>query len=157
MNKIYVQHWIELPKDIREHLMKALGIPKTGIAEIRDQTLISDGITNTDLQLLTPEKLSEYVGSVDTLPRLWDLTIAKARYELNPPTIEMGVGLITQDQVKILNTPLGTTAATDPISAQAPKTIDSEKPKFCDFCESGGVRHKANCTKPGIVNGYPEK
>lgn len=122
MEKIYQQHWIELPKDIREHLAKVLGIPMSGIREIRDNTVISDGHTNEDLRVITAEKMADYVGSDGDFNHLWTVTVSKAKYELNPP-IHVGGGF----------------------PAALEKEVEAKK--FCDSCDSKGVRHKKECPK----------
>lgn len=133
MNRLYTTNWVEQPKEIREHLMKVFGIVRTGISEVRDMVLISDGVTNTDLLNVTSEKMAEYVGSVESFSRLWELSVAKARYELNPPPIEIGGEfrqLQTQKQTVELN-------AQNPIKEY----------KFCDSCDSKGGRHLKVCPK----------
>lgn len=92
MEKIYSQNWVDLPKEVRQRLSEVFGIERTGITEVRDQTVISDGYTNTDLQAITLEKMEEYIGSKETFHRAWELTLAKVKYELNPPTIVIGEG-----------------------------------------------------------------
>ncbi len=99
LEHIYTQHWITLDKETREHLTKVFNIPTSGIAEIRDQTLISDGKTNTDLQAITSEAMEAYVGSKEPFARLWELTLMKSKYELHPPTIEIGVGEIIKKEL----------------------------------------------------------
>lgn len=116
MNKIYQQHWIELPNDIRKHLIGVFGIMKTGIAEVRDTTLISDGVTNNDLQVITEVKMQEYVGSKEAFPRLWELTLAKAKYELNPPQ-ELPSAPTTY------STPKGEVMSMDPEVVSVPKEM----------------------------------
>lgn len=84
-NKVYTQHWLELSKETRTHLREVFNIPRTGITEVRDTTIVSDGTTNSDLESITSERMERYVGSKESYPRLWELTLAKVRYELNPP------------------------------------------------------------------------
>ena len=78
------------PRDIRDHLATVFGVERNGVAEIRDQVIVSDGRSQEDLLAITTEKMAEYVGSEESFPRLWELTCAKAKHELNPP-----VGIIT--------------------------------------------------------------
>lgn len=85
MDKIYTPLWLELDKQTREHLTKVFSIPTSSIAEVRDQIIVSDGKTNADLSAITKEKMEGYVGSVESFPRLWELTLMKCKYELNPP------------------------------------------------------------------------
>lgn len=128
MEKIYQQVWIDLPKATRHHLVKVFGLVPNGIAEIRDTTVISDGFTNDDLSRISALKMAEYVGGgADSFSRLWELTLAKVKYELNPP----------------INFP-----------QSSPQTIESAlvpmaqiPTSFCDKCESHGVRHLKICPR----------
>lgn len=83
--KITPQSWILLPKEIREHLAIAFNVGRSSHTEIRDSEVITDGRTMSDLEAISKEKMTEYVGSEESFGRLWDLTIAKAHSELNPP------------------------------------------------------------------------
>jgi hypothetical protein len=85
MDKIFPQLWMQLSRESREHLAKVFELPRTGITEIRNQDVISDGYTQEDLAHITAEKMEHYVGSKETFSRLWELTVAKCRHELNPP------------------------------------------------------------------------
>lgn len=84
MDKIYQPLWLTLDKKTRDHLARVFGVPTSGIAEIRDQVIISDGRTNADLESITKEKMEEYVGSTADFARLWEITLSKSRFELSP-------------------------------------------------------------------------
>lgn len=84
-NNVPTQLWMLLDKSIKNHLVKVFDIKRTGITEIRDQVLVLDGYSNDDLKAITLEKMNEYIGSQETFPRAWELTCAKAKYEINPP------------------------------------------------------------------------
>lgn len=88
-----------LPRDIRDRLRVVFNIPRSGITEVRDTELVSDGTTFEDLAVVTSEKMSEYVGSQESFGRLWDLSIAKAKHELNPP-IELKAPLKEENIIK---------------------------------------------------------
>lgn len=129
MEKIYSQHWMDLPKEIKDHLIKVFSIPRTGITEIRDQTVVTDGHTNTDLQSITAERMAAYIGSPADLAfsRLWEITLSKVKYELHPPAFEIGAdGIITDVPV---------IPPTEPIK------------KYCDTCVSTAGRHRKGCPK----------
>lgn len=127
MEKIYQQHWIDLPQETRNHLVKVFDIPQSGITEIRDQTVVADGHTNADLEAITADKMSAYVGSeIGTLAfsRLFDITLAKVKSELHPPVLEIGTdGLVTD-------------------VPQSTPVI-----KYCDTCVSTKGRHRKGCPK----------
>lgn len=91
-DRIFPHIWLEAPRDIREHLAEVFGVQQTGPTEIKDDRVVSDGRTIEDLAVITAERMAEYVGSVEPFPRLWELTLAKARAELNPPVAIIGNG-----------------------------------------------------------------
>ena len=77
------------PKEIRDYLAQMWKIPRSGIAEIRDQEIISDGHTYEDLKVITHELMTEYIGSEESFLRAWEITVAKAHSELHPPIGEI--------------------------------------------------------------------
>lgn len=97
MNRVVPQLFMLLKREEREHLSKVFNLPKTGVAEIKDQELVSDGHTMEDLGHITAERMAEYVGSNDTFARLWELTLAKVHSELNPPVGVIGTVQIETD------------------------------------------------------------
>lgn len=94
--KITPQLWMLLARETREHLAKQFKVPKSGVTEIRDQELISDGRTMIDLEVFTREAMCEYVESDETFGRAFELVIAKAHSELHPP-----IGVIKAKEVEI--------------------------------------------------------
>lgn len=87
-NNVPPQLWMQLPKDVKHHLVGIFKIPRTGVTEIRDQDVIADGYSVEDLRAITLEKMIAYIGSEETFPRAWEITCSKANSELHPP-IEM--------------------------------------------------------------------
>lgn len=142
MDHIYQQHWIDLPKEIRNHLVKVFGLTANGIAEIRDQTIVSDGFTNKDLEGITTAKMAEYVGSNESFIRLWELTLAKCHYELHPP-IEIPGAMIG------MHVPDSEILSTDVVIDLTGSNLANTdiQPKFCDNCDSKGGRHLKVCPK----------
>lgn len=128
MEKLYTQIWIDLPQETRNHLKKAFDIPRSGITEIRDQSVVSDGHTNTDLEAITADKMSAYVGSdtgVLSFSRLWEITLSKVKSELNPPVLYI---------------------APDGVVTDVLPPLPIEK-KYCDTCVSTKGRHRKGCPK----------
>lgn len=107
--------WMVQTNEIREHLAKVFGVGRSGITEIRDQTLLSDGRTQEDLKVITHEAMTAYIGSDESFLRSWEITVYKARSELHPP-----IEIVQKKRVE-------------------------EKGRFCDLCDSKAVRHKKNC------------
>ncbi len=80
------QLWMQLEKPVREHLAKQFNLKRTGVSEIRDQELISDGYSVEDLKAFNLGSMGTYVGSEQTdMLHAWLVTCSKARFELNPP------------------------------------------------------------------------
>ncbi len=155
MEKIYQQVWIDLPKVTRQHLAKVFGLTPNGIAEIRDQFVVSDGYTNADLEGITKERMAVYVGSDASFSRLWELTLAKVKYELNPPIV-LDLSLQSpENQAEFMNILNGGNIKLEPVLSVKDKDgnelLSMEKgssitiDKFCDKCDSKGVRHKKIC------------
>lgn len=155
--------WLELPRDIRDHLTTVFGIVKTGIAEIRDQTVISDGVTNDNLAVISAEKMEEYVGSKEEFHKLWQLTVSKAKFELHPPIdimdlADLGFKEVSNEEfaalpavpsleksfevLKEIQTAIQTEAQTTELNAMNIVPL-----KFCNTCDSKGGRHLKVCPK----------
>jgi hypothetical protein len=83
-DRLYTHQYISLPREIRDLLTKELGIVRTGACEIRDETLISDGTTNENLETVTKEILEQYTGKTGTFSELWHAALEKAEDTLNP-------------------------------------------------------------------------
>lgn len=84
-DRVAPQMWMMLGKDERDRLAHVFKIEATGITEVRDNEVLTDGFKYEDLAGITKEKMTEYVGSEESYPRLWELTVAKVRSELHPP------------------------------------------------------------------------
>ena len=134
-NRIYQHQWMSLEKEVRNHLISIFDIPKTGICEIIDQVVICDGVTNQDLQEITKDRMVAYVGSSEDYPRLWELTLAKVKYELHPPMDFPSIPVeVKEEETK-----------------EVVLEIKSSEP-FCQGCDSKGIRHKKDCTLKANLN-----
>lgn len=87
MQNIPKELWMQIPADERAELVNHFSIPRTGYTEVHDNIVVSDGYSTEDLRVLTPEAMTEYVGSEinESMLRLWELTVAKAHSIVNPP------------------------------------------------------------------------
>ncbi len=95
-DKLFPVQFMHQSKEIRDYLCQMWKIPRTGISEVRDNTVISDGHTLDDLAVITLERMCEYIGSEESFGRAWEITCAKAHSELHPP-----VGTITGNPKEI--------------------------------------------------------
>jgi hypothetical protein len=135
-NQIYQHQFIHLEKELRNFLIKKFNIPKTAIIEVVDDRIICDGVCNEDLKILTPEVLSNYVGMTDTLGKLWDLTVAKARIDMLKPEVKKEVGPnIVEEAIKVA----------------------SEPKQYCGACVTHHGRHRAGCPTGEIIKNEKEK
>lgn len=91
--QITPQLWMLLSRETRDHLIKEFKVPKSGMTEIRNEELLSDGRTLEDLKVINSESMANYVGSDESFGRLFELTLAKSHAELHPP-----VGTISRPQ-----------------------------------------------------------
>lgn len=168
--QVYPQQWISLAKETRLHLIHVFNLIRTGISEIRDQELVSDGFTVDDLKAITHEKMNEYIGSVETFARAWEVTLAKVHAELNPPIAAIQnidgdatavdlypVGIAGTFDLKDVVDDSTTVAYVDTDNIEN-TTFESLKPTesitfspepvkvpWCNSCDSKGVRHKLGC------------
>ena len=55
--------WLELPRGMREQLVKLFNIPKHGHSVVHGGKILADGYTNQDLQAITIEKINSYLGT----------------------------------------------------------------------------------------------
>lgn len=129
-----------MDKKVRNHLAEVFHIVSSGVTEIRDQYVVSDGFTMDDLKGITLEKMCVYIGSQETFMRAWEITLMKVKSELNPP-----VGEIVSENgaMKIVDVkPSVFQEATLKVEVKV------EPSKFCQFCEAKGpIKHMKNCTK----------
>jgi len=98
-NNVPPQLWMQVDKEVRNVLVEHFDIKMTGVREIRDQEIISDGYSAQDLRAITLEKMVEYIGSEETFPRAWEITCSKAKGVLYPP-ISMNEPIQMADEPK---------------------------------------------------------
>lgn len=88
--RILPQQFMHITKEVRDYIAAMWKLPQSGIIEVRDQYVISDGHTYEDLAVITLDKMCEYIGSRETFARAWEITCAKAYSELHPPGAVLG-------------------------------------------------------------------
>lgn len=88
-NRIYVQFWMSLSKETRNKLAVIFSVPKTGVVEVINDTVLTDGHNNTDLEVITLDNLKAYTGQLKgTFSELWEMAIIKASETATAMTIE---------------------------------------------------------------------
>jgi len=65
---ITVMQWLVLPKETRTKLLYTLKLPKTGIPETLNNSIVCDGVTTKDLLSFNIGKMIEYLGVVENAP-----------------------------------------------------------------------------------------
>lgn len=70
---------MQLERPVRLIIVKEFDVPRTGVTEVRDNEVLSDGYSAEDLKAITVAKMEAYVGGHESFPRLWELTCAKAQ------------------------------------------------------------------------------
>jgi hypothetical protein len=146
MNQVFQQVWIALPKDVRNHLAEVFSLNRTGVTEIIDQTVKSDGYSNDDLKRISLENMCQYIGSQETFLRAWEITLAKVHSELHPIVGVIGGGIPEEKVLEpevVFPTPI-----TEVDLLKVDDTIQKEvvvKKSFCDKCDSKGHFHKQGC------------
>ena len=130
-NNIPSQLWMLLDKPIRTHHAAVFEIPMTGVREIIDDRVISDGYSNKDLESVTIEKMTAYIGSEETFPRAWEMTCEKAKNEVYPVVAEEVFSMADEPK----EAPITIMAETEAEAIEIAKEIINTKEKTNDSTE----------------------
>lgn len=88
-DKIVPQLWMMVSPAERLVIAASFHLTKSGIVEIHDQDVITDGYKTEDLERIGIGTMAAFVGEpTDTdlsFSRLWELTVSKARSIVHPP------------------------------------------------------------------------
>lgn len=123
------QVWLSLPKDTRAKIANLFDITKSGSVYVVNgptgPQVQSDGYSYQDLSVITVERMQQITGSEsDNFYHLFKNIVAIVNEEA-PIEEEVVAVIIEEDFVPLVE----------------------EKPKFCDYCDSRGVRHKKDCIR----------
>lgn len=85
IQQINQHEWVQVKSETREEIRKLFGVPKSSSTQVETDSfgksrVISDGCTNSDLQSLTLEKMTTYLGGAldtDTIHTLFEKVAAK--------------------------------------------------------------------------------
>jgi len=133
--------WLSLPKPTRAKIAELFGMEKSGGVEVRNGAtgpqVISDGYTYRDLSTITVEKMQTILSSEDeNFYSLFKKIVAL----VNEEEIVEEMANIVIDEVRL--------AGAVDFGEQSSEELTPGKNRFCEFCDSKGVRHKKNCTRP---------
>lgn len=120
--RILPAQWMHISKELREHLAKVFNVQTSGITEIFNEELRSDGRTYDDLAVITKAKMEEYIGSEETFLRAWEITVAKAYSELHPPvaTIQPIVAKTVEEIPSVVAEPAPAALSQSPVEDLVP-------------------------------------
>jgi hypothetical protein len=121
-DKINKFQWMRLPRETRSKLSEMFGLERTGVSEIRDDEVISDGYSDDDLSNITKEKLIGITKLSDefSFQSMWELLIAHINPVEIPETIESEGETLVFDKLPEI---------------------------YCTTCTSKKGRHKKGCPK----------
>lgn len=76
--------WLSIKPETRNKLRQDLGIPHTGGTEVWGNRIVSDGTTQQDLNVITVQKLQDYLdyAESDDLLNLLDLAVKSIENDL---------------------------------------------------------------------------
>lgn len=88
-SQIYIPYWMSLSKETRNKLIVIFSVPKTGVVEVINETVLTDGHNNIDLEVITIDKLKAYTGQLKgTFAELWEMAVEKAMHSHTSMSIE---------------------------------------------------------------------
>lgn len=121
--------WLSLPKDTREKIATLFEMKKSGGVEVfngpNGPEVRSDGYTYQDLSVITIESMRKITGSdSDNFYHLFKNIVAIVNDEA-----------LIEEEIK------------EEIITEEFVPLKEEKPRFCQYCLSKGVRHMKNCTR----------
>lgn len=130
------QVWLQVRPEVRVKIAKEFGMMRSStprcVTERGITRVESDGFTVSDLKKLNVQSMQQWLG-FETIDPKADIhaLFCMCVDRLDPPVEEKQ----TED-----------VAETRPEPALT--QVEVEKKAFCDVCNSKGVRHKANCSRP---------
>lgn len=124
MDRLYPQVWRGLSKAEQDVLKKEFSLVQGGPIKIFNESVEDDGYRVEDLALVNVQTMMVFVTQDTPLPfmRMWELTLAKVKFILNPPVMDITDGEIVD------NTP--------------------RKAPWCYYCEAKAFAHRPDCTRP---------
>jgi hypothetical protein len=94
---IYQQHWITLTEQTRQKLRELFKIPQSSHTEVVNNQVVSDGITNKDLEVLTDEAMALFLGE-PVQPS--EIMFKKIIDIISMPPVTPEIAPIIKDEVK---------------------------------------------------------
>lgn len=121
--------WLSLPNEVRHKLVTLFDIPRSGMTIVdyraTGAVVTSDGYTAPDLQAISLSRMQSLLGSEsDNYYKLFEEVVTN---------IDSLIG--------------GTFFYADTVTAVSDLKLEDAIKKFCDSCDSKGVRHKKSCPK----------
>lgn len=119
-DKLYPQVWMSLPTEAKQVLIKYFGIKRTGMVEVFNSEVKSDGYTQQDLSVISVESMSSFIGAEEKLSfhSAWELTLKKIEFILNPPPADYVQPEIKETPLKKDEQPTGVTTVGAPSTTE---------------------------------------
>ena len=117
--------WMTLPAEIKKVLIEEFNIKKTGVTEIFNNEVRSDGYTLDDLKVINIESMMKYVdtNTFYAFPYLWEMVLRKVDFILNPAE-----PAVTEEEEK-KSPSSATTAEVDPTSSTNQDVTEEKQDK----------------------------
>ena len=71
-----------LPREVRLWLRNMFDIPQSNVVEVRDNTVLTDGVTNDDLKAITLEKLQKFTKKDGKFSELFEILIQEVQLQM---------------------------------------------------------------------------
>lgn len=124
---LFPAQWMHATKEVREYLAAMWKLSRSGVTEIRDQDVLSDGYTLEDLRAITLERMNEYLGEEHSFARAWELTQIKAYEEMHPEVVTMKpteeVRVIADEVVEVKEEVVTEETTADVVASEATEKV----------------------------------
>lgn len=131
--------WLSLPLATRSKLAELFEFPERGSVQTmygpNGPEVITDGYGYNHLKLITTEKMQEITGSE-----------SDNFYELFKKTVRFVNGE-EEERAELLAIDELIETVEEAILDNLEQEMEEEKPRFCAYCDSKGVRHLKICTR----------
>ncbi len=137
MDYITIHQWLAVNKETRAKLRQIFFIPSTGMVEVVTDEfgkshIKQDGHTNVDLQVITVERLRDYLGTAainETIYDLWKQVVEKVETPVTDEQIKDAVDILKSEKILQEGNPIVVIDQKGNIPMITVKT-----PRKCDNC-----------------------
>lgn len=128
--------WLSLSRETREKLAVLFSLNKSGGVQVSNgptgAVVLSDGYTYQDLSVITTERMQEVTGSdSENFYLLFKKVVAIVNDEVYEDELEELIEVVEEEILENVQKDME----------------ESDIKKFCQYCDSKGVRHLKICTR----------